>query len=153
LISRLAALEGLSYDAIDALIEEHATETSADDSRNPIVGDIRVALDKAFAKNNVEDIVASLEQLSAQSDKPDVQAWATTTLESLRMRSPTSLKVALQAIRRGKSFSLIECLNMELGIATAFCVSPRSSRTTLFGVFSFIQLIKLSIARTERCQP
>jgi len=121
LLSRLAALEGLSYSAIDALIEEHSAEFTAEESKNTLVGDVRAALDLAFKKSNVEDIVAELEKLAVDGNKADVQAWANSTLEALRLRSPTSLKVALFAIRKGKSMQLKECLDMELGIATAFC--------------------------------
>lgn len=53
----------------------------------------------------------------------EIRAWAEETLSVMNMRSPTSLKVALEAIRKGKQLSLLEALNMELKIATAYCVS------------------------------
>ena len=121
----MKALEMPSMEIIDRTLEELATERDQDEPVSPLVGDIRVALDSAFRHASVEMILQDLEELSKRRDAA-VSRWAMQTLETLRMRSPTSLKVALEAIRRGKSMSLLETLQMELGIATAYCVSvPR----------------------------
>lgn len=92
------------------------------------MGAVRNALDSAFRHNSVEEILESLETFSSSADIR-VNGWAKQTLEILHMRSPTSLKVALAAIRRGGDMSLQDALQMEMGIATAYCVShtpPRS---------------------------
>lgn len=76
----------------------------------------------AFGHNTVEEIVDSLTKLTSTADDA-VAKWASETLVTLHMRSPTSLKVALKALRRGKEMTLLQALQMEMGIATAYCVS------------------------------
>lgn len=78
-------------------------------------------MDFAFRHNQVEKIVKDLEAFVDHED-PVISVWAGETLAALHLRSPTSLKVALRAIRQGKQKSLRECLEMELKIATAYCV-------------------------------
>jgi 3-hydroxyisobutyryl-CoA hydrolase len=135
LLDRIKALETPSFEIIDRTIEELSSEREPDELSSPLVGDIRVALDSAFRHESVELILKDLEEFSKRSDAA-VSEWAKRTLDTLRMRSPTSLKVALKAIRRGKSLSLLETLQMELGIATAYCVS-------LFGPSPLIQLTNI----------
>jgi 3-hydroxyisobutyryl-CoA hydrolase len=121
LLDRLKALETPTMEHIDRTIEELSSEREHDEQSSPLVGDIRVVLDSAFRHNSVELIFRDLEEFSNRPD-PAISTWAKQTLETLHMRSPTSLKVALGAIRKGKNMSLLETLQMELGIATAYCV-------------------------------
>lgn len=126
LLDRIKALETPSMELIDRTIEELSSERNPDESSSPLVGDIRVALDSAFGHNSVELIMKDLEEFSKHPDAA-VSGWAQQTLDTLHLRSPTSLKVALEAIRKGKDMGLFEALQMELGIATAFCVSQFGS--------------------------
>ena len=107
---------------IDSTIEECSQERDADEREPLLTGARRVALDIAFGHNRVEEIFESLKQLSQEHRNSDIQQWAKTTLDALEQRSPTSLKVALQAIRRGRGLTLLQALQTELNIATAFCV-------------------------------
>lgn len=107
---------------IDRTIEDLSSEREPTEPPATFTGAKRVALDIAFGHNSVEGIFRELESF-ATIENEEVRNWARDTLAMLHMRSPTSLKVALQAIRRGSSLSLLEALNMELKIATAFCVS------------------------------
>lgn len=102
-------------------LEELYFDPDSSETPSPLGGDVREALDTAFAHNEVEDIVAKLVEY-AQSDSTTVSNWATTTLQAMEERSPTSLKVALKAIRKGKNMNLLSALEMELNIAAAFCV-------------------------------
>ncbi|KXN92191.1 3-hydroxyisobutyryl-CoA hydrolase, mitochondrial [Leucoagaricus sp. SymC.cos] len=120
LIDRLSALNKPHSSVIDETIEELSSERQPEEPATPFTGPIRVALDFAFRHNRVEDIVADLESLIKHQDY-SVRDFASSTLSKLEVRSPTSLKVALKAIRKGKSMTLLEALNMELKIATAFC--------------------------------
>ncbi|KAF7986556.1 hypothetical protein HWV62_26292 [Athelia sp. TMB] len=120
LLDRLKALESPSLEIIDRTIEELASEPEHDEAGSILVGDIRVAIDSVFRHSEVELILKDLKELSQRPDGP-VAKWAARTLETLRLRSPTSLKVALKAIRKGKDMALLDVLQMELGIATAFC--------------------------------
>lgn len=120
-MERIADLTNPTYAQVDALIEAHRDD-SIGPLTSPFVGNLRVALDSAFKHDRVEDIFMDLEKLSQESEYENVRQWAKKTLDILHLRSPTSLKVALTAIRRGRDSSLLEALQMELNIATAFCV-------------------------------
>lgn len=52
-----------------------------------------------------------MELLKEESDKGN--EWATKTAEMLGKMSPTSMKITLQQLRRGKSLDLKGCLKME----------------------------------------
>lgn len=124
LLERLAALEAPTERAINDLIEQEAAEREPDEVSSSFVGAKRVALDSAFRHNTVEEIFAELAEISKGHSDEGVRQWAAETLKTLELRSPTSLKVALAAVRRGKRMTLLEALQMEMNIATAFCVSP-----------------------------
>jgi 3-hydroxyisobutyryl-CoA hydrolase len=106
---------------IDRTIEEFSSERQPDEPPPPFIGAKRAALDMAFRHDSVEKIIEELKTLSNSTDVA-VSGWAAETLTALQLRSPTSLKVALSAIRRGKTMNLLEALQMELEIATAYCV-------------------------------
>ena len=122
LIDRLAELSKPHLGLIDRTIEDLSAEREPDDPPPPFVGPKRVALDSAFRHDSVEKIIIDLENLTKTEDS-SVAQWASETMAMLHMRSPTSLKVGLEAIRRGRRMTLGQALNMELKIATAFCVS------------------------------
>ena len=67
---------------------------------------------RCFGYDEVEMI---LQQLAAEKDP-----WATHTAEVIASKSPTSLKVTLEQIRRGLSLSFDECMMMEEIIAQHF---------------------------------
>lgn len=123
MLERIAGMDNPTYGQLDSLIEEHRAERLPEEPTSSLVGDLRIALDSAFRHDSVEVIVQDLKLLAAESDKEDIRQWAKGTLNTLALRSPTSLKVALMAVRRGKSMTLLEALQMEMNIATAFCVS------------------------------
>ncbi|KAI0748565.1 3-hydroxyisobutyryl-coenzyme A hydrolase [Daedaleopsis nitida] len=122
LLERLAALEEPTYQMINDLLEQERSDAESEGGLvSPLVGATRVALDSAFSHNTVEDIVAQLTEFSTGHGEEAVRKWAANTLDTLSLRSPTSLKVALAAIRRGKQMLLLDALQMEMNIATAFC--------------------------------
>ncbi|KAG6917931.1 hypothetical protein DXG01_000368 [Tephrocybe rancida] len=122
LLDRLASLEKAHISVINSTIEEFSAERLAEDKPYLLSGEIRGALDFAFRHAEVEKIFEDLEIL-INHNSPAVSQWAKQTLEVLHLRSPTSLKVALKAIRKGKQLTLLETLEMELKIAAAFCNS------------------------------
>jgi 3-hydroxyisobutyryl-CoA hydrolase len=79
-------------------------------------------IDSAFGYDTVAEIMEELES-HANKAPEELATLAKDILSTLHVRSPTSLKVALRAVRKGANLSLLECLRMELGIAAAFCVS------------------------------
>lgn len=122
LLSHLSSLESDSFDVINATLEEYYQERDASEPDLSITGSVRVALDRAFSGETVEDIFKNLESLTLDQSK-EVANWAQETLSTLHERSPTSLKIALEANRRGSIMTLSEALQMEMNIATALCVS------------------------------
>ncbi|MGI9354000.1 MAG: enoyl-CoA hydratase/isomerase family protein, partial [Rhizobiaceae bacterium] len=71
-------------------------------------------IDDVFSAGSVEDI---LEQLEAVAKQNEPQAsWAAKTLETLSQKSPTSLKVAFEQIKRGANLSMADCMRMEYRI-------------------------------------
>ncbi|KAG5636410.1 hypothetical protein H0H81_008150 [Sphagnurus paluster] len=120
LLDRLSALENAHASVINNTVEEFVAERLPEEPPLVLAGDVRRALDFAFRHNAVEKIIKDLEVL-AKHTSPAISQWATATLQALHLRSPTSLKVALKAIRQGKSMTLLQALDMELKIATAYC--------------------------------
>lgn len=123
LLERLAALDSPTYAHIDNIIEEAYSEREPGEPLSPLVGELRIVLDSVFHHDSVEGIIEDLKKISDSHGLAEVQEWAANTLMALELRSPTSLKVALLAIRKGKGLSLLEALQMEMNFATAFCVS------------------------------
>jgi 3-hydroxyisobutyryl-CoA hydrolase len=132
LLESFAALEKPTYAQINEAIEDLHYDREPADPVAPLSGAIRVALDSAFSRDTVEGIVTALQNIATGNAGDDVVQWAKDTLAILEERSPTSLKIALLAIRKGGSLGLLETFNMELGIADAFCVGF-SCRVTLQG--------------------
>ncbi|KAJ7217127.1 3-hydroxyisobutyryl-CoA hydrolase [Mycena pura] len=120
LLDRLSNLEVADKSNIDRALEELCSEREQEEPPPPFINEKRAALDIAFGHDQVEMIFSDLELLSNDVD-PAIREWAAQTFQMLKDRSPTSLKVALKAIRLGKTQTLTEALNMELKIATAFC--------------------------------
>lgn len=118
----MAEFDDPSFSQINRTIEELHAERQPHEPNSNLTGIVRQALDTAFSHNSMEEIFQSLEALESVLDVR-VRSWAKQTLETLHMRSPTSLKVALAALRRGKQMTLSEALQMEIRIASAFCVS------------------------------
>ncbi len=70
---------------------------------------LRADIDRHFAgKDSVRAIISSLET--------DTTPWATTTIATLRKRSPTMLEVTKRAIERAATLSLAGCFRMELDL-------------------------------------
>lgn len=76
-------------------------------------------IDHHFQHNTVEKIVESLGNKATQGNE-----WATKTLNTISSKSPTSLKVTLQQLIKGKNKSLNECLEMEKNMAIRFMDNP-----------------------------
>ena len=104
-----AALDqGLDQDggAIEATIAAFET-----DPGEAAVASHRAAIDAHFAHDDVEAVVAAL--------RADGSEWAAAQAEALHARSPTSLKLALRALREGADLTLEQALTRELGLSVA----------------------------------
>jgi enoyl-CoA hydratase len=78
------------------------------------------AINRIFSAPTVEEI---LERLDSEPEGP-YEAWAKETAKTLRQKSPTSLKIALQQMLRGKSLELDEALKLEFRLASHLVTMP-----------------------------
>ncbi|XP_049377553.1 probable 3-hydroxyisobutyryl-CoA hydrolase 3 [Solanum stenotomum] len=87
--------------------------------RNPVLkeGSIFKRLDVingCFGKDTVEEILVALEkENTAMNDK-----WITNAIKSMKLASPTSLKITLRSIREGRKQTLRQCLIREFNISS-----------------------------------
>jgi enoyl-CoA hydratase len=102
-------LEGLcgtvSVDAVLAAFAEPVGE-------GPIVAR-RAAIDRLFAGNRIEGILAALD-----SETGEHADWAHATAANIRTKSPLSLKLALAQVRRGKAWDFASCMDAEFRIVS-----------------------------------
>jgi enoyl-CoA hydratase len=107
-----ALLDGLSgtvsVDAVLAAFAEPAGE-------GPIMAR-RGAIDRLFAGDRVEDIVAALGR-EAASGSADAE-WAEKTAATIGGKSPLSLKLALAQVRRGATLDFETCMRTEFRIVS-----------------------------------
>mmetsp|Transcript_16955 Transcript_16955/g.43470 ORF Transcript_16955/g.43470 Transcript_16955/m.43470 type:complete len:405 (+) Transcript_16955:303-1517(+) len=73
------------------------------------------AINEAFGRDSLLEVVASLEQQAGQGS-----GLAREALDALRRGSPFSAHVAFEQVRRGRRMSVAECLEMEHGMANYF---------------------------------
>ena len=74
---------------------------------------LRPAIDRLFAADRVEDILAALD-----GDDGQDAAWANKNAAVIRTKSPISLKVALAQVRHGADWSFSECMRAEFRIVS-----------------------------------
>lgn len=134
-----------SGEVVDRVLDEYASDPFAPDAENGaelaknsvFLGDRRVVIDFAFGLESVEQIVAALDDIAnVRQDSytlkqlaqrglttisPEVQAFAKTTGETLRLRSPRALKVTFRAMHRAAKMTLLECFHENIRLGTVFC--------------------------------
>ena len=76
----------------------------------------RRAVDRLFAYDSVEEILAALEQEAGSGS--DQAEWAGAAAATVRTKSPTSLKLALAQLRRGRHLSFEACMAIEYRIVS-----------------------------------
>ncbi len=103
----LEALTGtVSVDATLAAFAEPAEE-------GPLMAR-RKTIDRLFEHDRVEDILAALDGESGGGDAE----WAAKTAATIRTKSPLSLKIALEQVRRGKDWDFETCMRAEFRIVS-----------------------------------
>ena len=83
-----------------------------------VVGPVRAhahAIDQLFGGDRIEDILAALDAASQVGADAD---FARHTAATIRTKSPTSLKIALAQLRRGRSLDFEACLRTEFRIVS-----------------------------------
>ncbi|KAF2126556.1 3-hydroxyisobutyryl-CoA hydrolase mitochondrial precursor [Dothidotthia symphoricarpi CBS 119687] len=129
--SRLAELQFPDYmelndrfKIINATIEEYSTGLPAD--KPTISGELRKTIDRVFHQDqpNIKAILTSLEQVRDNAPTPELQTWATKTLDTIQTRSPISVAVTLQQMRVGRQWSIAQTFQKEYEIASQFMAHP-----------------------------
>lgn len=108
-IGTYLGLAGPTINATDAVYCGLADVDASPEPAAATIEPLRAAIDRHFAFDRVEDIVASLHG-AAEGERE----WAAKTLEALARRSPTLLKVTLAMLRRSRSMPLADCFRQEL---------------------------------------
>ena len=110
---------------INSCIEEFVGDADAGKiSQYDLVGKKRAVLDSVFNFNRAEEIVSALKKV--EEGDADLADWAKKTRETIEMRSPTSVKVALEGIRQGAKMNINEIFDLDMHLASIFCVSVPS---------------------------
>ena len=94
--------------SVDALLGAFA----APPEQGPVAAR-RPHIDRMFGADTVERILQNLD--GAAGEAAD---WASATAAIIRSRSPTSLKIALEQVRRGASLSFEDCMRTEYRIVS-----------------------------------
>jgi enoyl-CoA hydratase len=97
--------------SVDALLGAFAEPTGEGPVRAR-----RIAIDRLFQDDRVEDILGRLDA-EAAADGTDA-GFARATAALIRTKSPTSLKIVLAQMRRGSSLDFIECMRTEFRIVS-----------------------------------
>ncbi|MEQ8964607.1 MAG: enoyl-CoA hydratase/isomerase family protein [Azospirillaceae bacterium] len=109
LIDALAAADysGDARAAVDGVIAGFRADAGA-----ATLPEHRAAIDAAFGHDRMEAILGAL--------AADGSPWAAETAETLAGKSPTSLKVSLAQLRRGRGLAYDDCVTMEYRMSQAF---------------------------------
>lgn len=129
----------------------------------PLVGPVRRAIDWVFARPTAEEMIDELAKLGEESkvknpetgEEEDVLPeavgrfvheherdsfdgrvlvrWARETRAAIELRSPTSVKLTIQAVRQGRNLTIDDVFKMDARIAAA-CCSPAVHPDFRYGV-------------------
>ncbi|KAI8064453.1 ClpP/crotonase-like domain-containing protein [Gongronella butleri] len=111
---KLIDLETSEHDIIQRVLEKFVEPVPA--KRIGFGSGIRLAMDRCFQHDTLEEILKAL-------DDEKQTPWTRETKHKLLSMSPTSLRVTLKALRKGRSMSLDECLKMEFDLMQKFLVT------------------------------
>jgi enoyl-CoA hydratase len=146
-IGTYCALTGERLKAADAVLSGAAThhvkshrfpalleELCGNDPVNAVLADFmesvgpgelmprRRTIDRAFSWDRVEDILAALEREARKMT--DQAEWSARIVQSIRAKSPTSLKLALAQMRYGRTHSFEACMGFEFRIVSRVVYGP-----------------------------
>lgn len=104
-------LSANAHERVNACIRQFASYDSADKASH-----IHPLIDECFARVSVDTIIQALENSEG--------SWAIAVDHSLCKKSPLSLKVTFEQMRRTKGLSLAECLKMDYDLVRHFMRNP-----------------------------
>lgn len=113
LVHRLESVDIASYTAIDKVIREFAPAAAYEVYPSESA---RAVIERCFAADNVEDIIAELEKSASVNDDEEA-SFAKETLAMMAKGSPISLKVTLESVRQGANTKLENSLDKEFRLS------------------------------------
>jgi enoyl-CoA hydratase len=96
--------------AVDALLGAFAQSPG----ESPLIHR-SATIDRLFVGSRVEDILGRLDR---EAEGGADASWGRATAATIRTKSPTSLKIALAQMRRGKTWSFTNCMKAEFRIVS-----------------------------------
>ena len=108
---------------VNTTIEEYTTGLPHDEPML-LAGPLRKAIDTCFKPDSYEEIVSQLERAASDTSQPSISEWATKTLETLKERSPTSLKVTARQMVALKDLDIAQVFMREHQLASRFMAHP-----------------------------
>ncbi|KAJ2831929.1 3-hydroxyisobutyryl-CoA hydrolase, partial [Coemansia sp. 'formosensis'] len=111
---RLQEIDVVDYDVVNRAIEEFVAQPEGANLEYSLA-EVREAIDRCFRFNKMENILEALRQ-EAEAEGV-VAEWAARTLEQLAGMSPSSLKITLEQLRKGRTCNIQESFSLELRLA------------------------------------
>ncbi|KAF5093826.1 hypothetical protein D0Z03_002277 [Geotrichum reessii] len=99
------------FELVNSVLNEFEVDAPKD-YKFSLAGKTRKLIDRAFGKNTIQEVVTELEN--------DGSEFALATKDIILARSPTSVAVTLQALRRGKKIGVSEALDKEYRLSENF---------------------------------
>jgi enoyl-CoA hydratase len=93
-------------------VEQALSRASADPGPAPLSAE-RAVIDSCFAADSVSAILQCLDEAAAQGSD-----FAARTAEGMRTKSPTSMSIAFEQVRRGASLDFEEAMKVEYRIVS-----------------------------------
>ncbi|MBI3452254.1 MAG: enoyl-CoA hydratase/isomerase family protein [Rhodospirillales bacterium] len=100
------------FEALKAEPAEQALKHFAVDAGAAPIADVRASIDRCFAGDTIEGILAALEREGGE--------WAQQTLATLAQKAPLSLRVTLRQLRAGAKLDFEDCMRMEFRLVRRF---------------------------------
>ncbi|MBT2739052.1 enoyl-CoA hydratase/isomerase family protein [Bacillus sp. ISL-7] len=101
---------------MDQLLKQYSPPSPVPSS---LLTSMKDRIDQHFQFETIEDIISSLKIAADKGDE-----WADKTVNTILPKSPTSLKVTLRQLQKGKGKQLCECFDMEKNVAMNFMKCP-----------------------------
>lgn len=103
--NRLAEIEAPDHDQVHKIIEEFAVDMDHRPEVYTLHGEERQTIDHCFKHDTAEEIIKALQENGSK--------FALETRDTILKRSPSSVKITLENLKRGSTLSFMECLKME----------------------------------------
>lgn len=118
--------EDLNFNRINDILNKFSSDALSRHASNALynyVGPKRQAIDHCFKHDTIESIISELQAVENGDlfGGKGLERWAKGTKEKILSNSPSSCKISLMALRKGKTLNIKECFEMDLKSASITC--------------------------------